>query len=496
MNSSFERENESVSQQNRGLKIWVTPAGKSNMLKTSFRKTPQQSDHGIPFHIPSISKSISNPVATRMDKSRPSSQCCSELSEDDVHISHVSSSNMKPFNTNFKTSGRISLSRKVDYVFNKALFVGEQEAKRKERQDRRQSTAMRNQTAIEQKHITEMMKQRAFEVEKSYFDSRTQDREAVLSYKQEQKRKARESLALRADIWRHHQHVKEEERQNDLDRKSEDAEWKRLDWHESNRQYKLALELGKKPRLAQLLGRWEMQDSANPLNTAAEQQIQGVAAQLLRREGARSGLSSGVDELHTAERMRERRSNAVNIIVDQRKELRAMEPHQAVMQEVHDELRASLSLERCELDSDKRTQGRVSMLLRLESWRQQRVREEVPLDVESESISTSDDLEVEGDADEEKGVAFDELESTEEDIDREEGESEVRTQLLEEDLDDTPLDEICITPTIQLDEFTAQEDLIFNEDGFVLDNECDVEQESDEEEEDEEEDVEGSIEEY
>lgn len=299
-------------------------------------------------------------------------------------------------------------------------FRGAQEAKEQQRLRKRQSMALRTRIAFSQREAMAEMQRKKFEEEKSLFESSRMDREAQLEYKASLKKRARESLAWRADNWRHHRSIEERDRQEAADKRAEYAEWQRQDWA-AHEEYKKTLLRENKRHLAGLLDKWRTGKQAIYEDESKQREVDALEAALLKQESEwrrqeRDQLAQQAQELrqrqhseaerkamlhHVREaekrilarpvespearqqrRSSNRKSLATAMVEEQQSELRALEQHQATLQSLNSEfqrtLLSSVVLEEARSCVEAaQARGRVSLMMRLESWRQVRLEEEV-----------------------------------------------------------------------------------------------------------------------
>ena len=273
----------------------------------------------------------------------------------------------------------MSLSRPEDLQFRSNSAKNLEAAVKEERSSRRESLAQRRQVAIMHRAIAEEMRQKTMEEEKSLFESRSADWQAEQEHQQSLKKRARESLAFRLEEWRRHREYDEMLRMAELDREHGLAEWRLLNWRE-HEDYKRQLQVESKAHLATLMDHWRFAKT-QPLAVRVAQAEKAIEAELIQCEALlkKSGnlLTSEIGSAFDEEESR--RSLARHSLVHSLAEegmltQEALESHQAQLQAVHREYLACLPKDQpaTPLSSAKNAEfskGRVSLMLRLESWR-------------------------------------------------------------------------------------------------------------------------------
>ena len=287
---------------------------------------------------------------------------------------------------NFKSTGRISLSRPEDLHFRTSSAKNREAAEREERSARRESLALRGHISVMHRAIAEEMRQKTMEEERSLVASRAADREAVLEYQQSLKRRARESLAFRLQEWRRHREHAESARMAELEREHSYSEWRRLDWQEHELHKKRLLEENK-AHLATLMDHWKFAKT-NPPSIRVAEIAKGIEAELLHRDNlVRMESHLLTEELSTdfdAEETRRslaRHSIACSVAEESILTHEALETHQAHLQAVHREYLASIPKDLTSTPMSCRnchdySKGRVSLMLRLESWKLHTIEQE------------------------------------------------------------------------------------------------------------------------
>ena len=123
------------------------------------------------------------------------------------------------FRSIFRSATKQEFSEEDKKVFQgrKLDFHALQEAKKEEQYKRRQSLMQRGKVWGAQRDVMVRLQQEKVEEEHSYFESRTENREAILQYHRKMKRDDRKSLALRFQAWHEHRLIDEAEKQKELE---------------------------------------------------------------------------------------------------------------------------------------------------------------------------------------------------------------------------------------------------------------------------------------
>ena len=239
---------------------------------------------------------------------------------------------------------------------------------------------MRRQVSMIHRAIAEEMRQKTMEEEKSLFESRTEDWLAEQEHHQSLKKRERESMAFRLEEWRRHREHDEKQRTEELEREHSLAEWRQLNWRE-HEAYKRQLQEESKAHLATLMDHWRFAKTHPPAVRVAQAEAM-IEAELKQHEDAlskqrssrllTSEIGSAFDE--ESRRSLARQSLAHSLAEEGMLTQEALESHQAQLQAVHKEYLACLPKDTpvTPMSSAKNadySKGRVSLMLRLESWR-------------------------------------------------------------------------------------------------------------------------------
>lgn len=157
------------------------------------------------------------------------------------------------------------------------------EAKQKEAAKRRESMAVRTETARAIKEVEQDLEEKTKEEELDIMNLRYDSWVSEKEYKKMESSKRRESLAGRLDIWRQHKHIETDEKLDELNQSIEEINLRRDDWTARN-EYKKDQDKKTRESIADRLNKWREENAQIKLSKTEQMEAERYDFELRAQE--------------------------------------------------------------------------------------------------------------------------------------------------------------------------------------------------------------------